>query len=144
MRSALNEAQLAISFRIFLFCNIILAVLFFFAFVESIGAVIRGGDVRRHIEDLVSLPLYLLIAFGLKKQLSWVRPLICWVSCFSILRMLLVMVSEDLMKTAANPVAIVFVYLFNGVFILFYAYQLYFFSRSDVKAFFKRLSAAGS
>lgn len=138
MSSVLNDARLTILFRIFLICYSILAVFFAFAFIESILAVSRGADVRGYIEDLISFPLYLLIIWGLKLRRSWVRPLICGVACFSVLQMLLATVSGELLKAAANPVAAVFIYLFNGLFILFYAYQLYFFSRSDVKRFCKR------
>ena len=144
MRAVLNETRLALSFRIFLLCNIALAFLFLFAFVESIIAVSGGADVRGHIEDVISFPIYLMIVLGLKLKRSWVRPLICGTSCFFMLRMLIAMVSGDLLNVAANPVAVAFIFLFNGLFIFFYAYQIYFFSRSDVKEFCKQNSAAAS
>ncbi len=64
-------------FASFFFCNTLLTGLFFFAFVESIGALIRGADMLGHIEDLISFPLYPLILIGLKNQIGWVCPLIC-------------------------------------------------------------------
>jgi hypothetical protein len=134
-RAVLNETRLALSFRIFLLCNIVLAILFLFAFVESIIAVSGGADVRAHVEDLIGFPIYLLIVWGLKLKRSWVRPLICGTSCFFMLRMLIAMVLGDLLNIAANPVAVIFIFLFNGLFIVFYSYQLYFFSRKDLKAY---------
>ncbi|HSW63620.1 MAG TPA: hypothetical protein VLH56_09980 [Dissulfurispiraceae bacterium] len=91
MLPVLNDARLTIFFRIFLVCYAIVAVLFAFAFIESILAISRGGDVRGYIEDLLSFPLYLLIIWGLRR--SWVRPLICGIACFSVLQMLLATVS---------------------------------------------------
>lgn len=144
MRAVLNETRLALSFRIFLLCNIVLAILFFFAFVESINTVSGGGDVRAHMEDLISFPIYLLIVWGLKLKHSWVRPLLCGTSCFFMLRMLIAMISGNLLNVAANPVAVVFIFLLNGLFIFFYTYQIYFFSRNDVKEFCKNNPAAAS
>lgn len=138
IKTVLRDAQLHLTFRIFLVCYCILAVLFAFAFIESIIAVHNGDPVRAHIEDLLSFPVYLLMILGLKLQRTWAPPLICGVACFSMLNMLLATASGWLHHAAANPVAVVLVYLLNGLFILFFAYQLYFFARKDVREFCRR------
>ncbi len=56
------------------------------------------------------------------------------------LLMLITAGNGELLKASSNPVAAVFSLLFKGLFIAFYAYQLYFFSRTDVKAFCKKVS----
>lgn len=135
--TALRETQLNLSIRIFLACYCVLAVLFLFAFVGSIIAIHNGEPVRAHIEDLLSFPVYLLIILGLKRRKKWAPPLICGVACFSMLNMLIATIAGSLHQAVASSVAVILVYLLNGAFILFFAYQLYFFARRDVREFFK-------
>ena len=44
-------------------------------------------------------------------------------------------------QAVASPVAVVLVYLLNGAFILFFAYQLYFFAQKDVRELFRNRPA---
>lgn len=139
--TALREAQLNLSVRIFLVCYSVLAVLFLFAFVGSIIAIHNGEPVQAHIEDLLSFPVYLLIILGLKRRRKWAPPLVCGTACFSMLNMLIATIAGSLHQAVASPVAVVLVYLLNGAFILFFAYQLYFFARKDVREFFRNRPA---
>lgn len=141
IKTALRDAQLQLTLRIFLICSIILAVLYAFAFIDSLIAMHNGDGIRAHIEDLLSFPAYLLMIWGLKHRRKWAPPLICGVACFSMLNMLVATVSGGLQHAAANPIAMLFIYLFNGLFIIFFAYQLYFFARKDVREFFRQDSA---
>ncbi|HMK44599.1 MAG TPA: hypothetical protein VK445_10725 [Dissulfurispiraceae bacterium] len=90
------------------------------------------------MEDIISFPVYLLIIVGMKRRRPWVRPLVYGVACFSTLRMLSVMISGDMTAAAVNGLAAFLMYLFNGMFIFFFAYQLYFFSRADVRAYYEK------
>ena len=141
IKTALREAQLNLSVRIFIVIYCILAVLFSFAFIDSIIALSNGDSVRAHIEDLLSLPVYLLIILGLKRRRKWTPPLICGVACFSMLNMLIATLAGRLHQAVASPVAVVLVYLLNGAFILFFAYQLYFFAQKDVRELFRNRPA---
>lgn len=139
--TALRETQINLSIRIFLVCYCILAVLFLFAFVGSIMAIHHGEPVQAHIEDLLSFPVYLLIIVGLKRRRKWAPPLVCGTACFSMLNMLIATLAGSLHRAVASPVAVVLVYLLNGAFILFFAYQLYFFARRDVRECFRNRPA---
>lgn len=141
IKTALHNTQIQITLRVFLICSIILAVLYAFAFIDSLIALRNGDSIRAHIEDLLSFPVYLLMIRGLKLRKKWAPPLICGVACFSMLNMLIATVSGGIQHAGANPVAAVFVYLLNELFIFFFAYQLYFFARTDVREFFRQGTA---
>ncbi len=80
---------------------------------------------------IITLIVYLMIYFGLRLRKKWVIPFVLISSAFGVLRTLLA-----ILQPAEDIEAIIHKFMAVIMF-LFYAYQLKFFSKREVRAFFR-------
>ena len=75
--------------------------------------------------------IYLALYFGLMRRKKWIIPLILLAAAFGLFRELIYILhpAESLSKIAGKAISVLL--------LLFYSYQMHFFSKTEVKKFFQ-------
>lgn len=117
---------------------IIRKIYFTLLFLGVLGLVYLASGVS-HVYGGKDIPGYLIFClivsikyYGLRFRRTWVVPLILYASALGIIRILFTGVNAE------NGVIMVIGVPVFFMMVLFYAYQIYFFSRTDVNRFFGR------
>ena len=120
--------------------NKIQGVYLFFVcfFVFSVIWVVLGSlrkydriVINKSLEEFWMFPLDLILFLGLKYRKKWVVPFVLLVSAFGVFRMLLFILSP------VESWQFILAKIFGLLGILFYGYQLRFFTKPEVRKFFQ-------
>jgi hypothetical protein len=103
-----------------------------FGFLSFVGLFLGFGDkpLMENKETIISFLIYATTYFGLKSRKPWVVDFILIISAFGILRTLLSL--SDYPADLYGLVQRVFTFFWG----LIFAYQIFYFSRKEVKMFF--------
>ena len=87
--------------------------------------------VSRDPKDILMFSIYLILYLGLRYRQKWVVPFALLISAFGVFRMLLFILSpiESLQFILAK--------IFGVLLIMFFGYQLLFFSKGEVRKYFQ-------
>lgn len=125
------ENILKIIRRIYIFL-IIWSGLYFISVVIAliIGEAVDKTQRAHNWEMLITFMVYVIIYIGLKNKMKWVVPLVLIVSSFSLFWAIIgiVIPSENIEMVVQKFISICL--------LLFFIYQLSFFSKREVKSFF--------
>ena len=99
-------------------------------FLSALSSIFGQPSLRDISEDFVFMLVYVLVYFGLRRRRSWVIPLILITSAFACIGFLIGILQPavDVMMVLSK---ILIVLLF-----LFFAYQIVFFRKPEVRLFF--------
>jgi hypothetical protein len=96
----------------------------------SLGLSEKFGG-KKSLELIISLIVFLTIYFGLRLRKKWVIPFILIMSAFAVFRELIAILQT------AEGIGLLIGKFISVMLLLFYAYQINFFSKREVKTFFK-------
>jgi hypothetical protein len=122
--------------RILEITNRIKKVFIFFICIGILNAIYHllklseGLPQRKSPEEIINLFVFLFLYIGLRLRKNWFIPLVLISSAW-----LLLTTGLHILQPVADVFGL-FAKIFSMVFFMFYAYQMYFFSRREVKAYF--------
>ena len=102
-----------------------------FMFISTIiFAIVYQPNLKDLLERILVVLLYLSIYFGLRRRKVWVIPLVLIASALlSVTHIIGILYPPDIINIVVSRIL-------DGLFLLFYSYQMFFFVRRDVGLFF--------
>jgi len=98
--------------------------------ISTLSSIFGQSSLREISEDFVFLIVLWVIYFGLRRRRSWIVPLVLITSAFSCIRVLIVIFqpADDIMMLLSKILGVLFFF--------FFAYQINFFCKPQVRLFF--------
>jgi hypothetical protein len=102
---------------------------------EIISDVINKQNVGQNVAILISIIIDIVIHYGLKHWKKWVVPLIIFASTLSIIHLTVSTASGAVASQNTNIFSLTISYVMIIAMLFFYSFQIYFFTKKEVKIF---------
>ena len=98
--------------------------------ISTLSSIFGQSGLREISEDFFFLILLWIIYFGLRRRRSWIIPLVLIMSAYSCIRVLFVIFQP------ADDIVMLLGKILGVLLFLFFAYQINFFRKPEVRLFF--------
>jgi len=129
----LKEEKIKMRINIFRKMYFAFACIYIFAILYSLSGLSKRYGRNDVLGQMLPMLVFILIYIGLSHKRRWLIPLVLISSTFALIRTSIMALQPPISTPYLIPIARV-----AGIaFISFYGYQIYFFSKSEVRSYFK-------
>jgi hypothetical protein len=104
---------------------------------DIIDDIMNEQNTFQNVAILFSIAIDIVIYYGLKLWKRWVVPLIIFASTLSLIHLVSSTTSGAVSSQSANIVILIISYIMIIAMVFFYSFQIYFFTKKEVKSFWK-------